>query len=227
MGCSGYNPNNTIGIGSNNNQPGFQSCYDAVDSLINYTFYYPSESENSICSIKPNITFYNININNSYNGDRIWNFVFGGTTNNAKYDAVFQFSPNCYVPNGVDTAQLKDLTFYKNNSTTEYEPFQGYIVINGVVVGLSGGEFGPSGTPSNTNNQIVTPEWNAETATFTMKINLNNAYVGWFSIGNYQQTLGGGYLTQFNWQPCNSSTTNSVFFNLWIRDGIRTGSGAR
>jgi len=204
---------------------GLGSCYDYVDTLINYTFSYAPEPAGSLCAIPPSITYYNVNINNSFNGDRIWNFVFGGFTQNAKYTAVFQFDPNCYVPNGVDKYQLKDLNFYQANSTTLYEPFQGYIVVNGIPIGVSGGSVGPVGTPLNTNNNIITPNWVPETATFTMNIDLNNAYVGWFQQIQPPPpfTPGGGQLSQLNWQPCGSPQQNSVFFNIWIRDAGSVG----
>jgi hypothetical protein len=88
------------------------TCYNPVYNLINYSFYYGEDEQPN-----PEVNFYNININNSYNGDRIWNFVFGGETNNAVYSCIFQLDPNCSVPNGFDTLKLSQLSFFKPNTT--------------------------------------------------------------------------------------------------------------
>jgi len=204
---------------------GLGYCYTNVNNLIKYTFSYGNLEQSEFCPQAPTITYYNVNINNSFNGDRIWNFVFGGATQNGLFTAVFQFEPTCYVPNGVDKYQLKDLNFYRPNST-EYEPFQGYAVVNGNTIGISGGPIGPVGTPLNTNNNIVVPTWEPSTGTFTITVNLSNAYVGWYDLIQPPPTPGGGSLAQLNWQPCYSQQTNSIFFNIWIRDsGNAKGAG--
>jgi len=196
------------------------TCYNPVYNLINYTFYYvPTEQPN------PEVNFYNININNSYNGDRIWNFVFGGQTNNAVYSCVFQFDPNCSLPNGFNSLKLSELTFFKPGSTL-LEPFQGYIVINNVPIGISGPGPNPqSKFQTDPLYNVVNILWEPTIAKLTLNINLGNATVGWATLFNpplpppnpSNMAITTQRLErQFNWQP--PIRPNTYFVNISIHD---------
>jgi len=204
-----------------NNNPQQSNCYANVNNLINYTFSYGSTNLNVP---NPDVHFYNININNNYNGERIWNFVFGGETYNAVYSCTFQFDPNCYVPNGIDYKKFKDLNFnQRGENLLEY--FQGYVVINGVPVGLSGP--GPNPQSANQNDpllNVINLRWDPKEARLTLFINLGNATVGWAKFFNPPlpkpdpnnfETITVRLEEQFNWQR---TKPNTYFVNVWIRD---------
>lgn len=204
------------------------NCYVSVNNLINYTFEY---GENKQPVPNPNVHFYNININDSYNGDRIWNIVFGGTTNNAIYSCIFQFDPNCSVPNGKDNAKFSQINFNQNGKNL-LEYFQGYIVINDVIVGISG----PGPTPQSEFEidplyNVVNLRWNAKQAQLILNINLGNATVGWAKLFNPPlpppdptdpKIIDARLSKQFNWQI---KFPNTYFVNIWVRDTVNIGFG--
>lgn len=203
------------------------NCYDNVEALINYTVSYNEENPGLFY-------FYNININDSFNGDRIWNFVYGGETTNAIFQTIFNFNANCVVPNGYDTTPLKNLNFDKPNGSPQ--PFQGYMVINNIMVGIS----------NNTN--LISYTWDATNATFTLNIDLTKANLGYIRGANYGSLNNGQpypvkygsffappptnpdpspeaqaptleYL--YGWNSPQSGVLNSFFANLWIRDAAQ------
>lgn len=85
-----------------------ERCYSPVVSLIGYDVYYNPSTIGII-------NYYLVNIFDSFNSDRIWNFVFGGQIEKPIFEIIFQFDPDCHVPNGKDKALLSEINFDNSN----------------------------------------------------------------------------------------------------------------
>jgi len=129
-------------------------CYSPVVSLLDYSVYYNPSTVGLI-------DYYLVNIFDSFNGDRTWNFVLGGQISVPVFQLVFKFNPNCHVPNGKGDAVLSELNFDNPSYPSGVEWLMGMIIVNNVMIPISR-------EPS-----ILNFTWDAENATFTYFVNLS------------------------------------------------------
>jgi len=174
------------------------SCINPAFSLIGYTteIVAPSDKENIPFGT---IAYYQTVITNSFNGDRIWTFTLGGEITAPSFWIKYQFGPNCVVPNGYNFASLKNINFYTNNSTTEYEPLQGTVIINNI------------GLPISNAPLIVSLDWNPSTGLLIFKFSVTRNTLNKYDNYSLQAE-------QINNTKFGQKTPQSLFINLTIRD---------
>lgn len=179
-------------------------CINPTFSLINYTTKITSPRGLPPVQLG-NITYYQTVISNSFNGDRIWTFTLGGDIYAPKFDIVYQFNPNCVVPNGYDFALLKYLNFYINNTSTEYEPLQGMVVVDNI------------GFPISDAPLVVSLTWDAETGVLIFSFDISRNTLAKYPTFATQAAL----IDQVKFGP---TRPKSLFINLTIRDECNANS---
>lgn len=147
--------NNCVSSSSENTNP----CINPVYSLIDYT----------VTGTINSLNYYQTVITNNSLGNRIWTFTVGGLVRNPTWSLVYQFNPNCFVPNGVDTLRLGDINFNSANIPGQQDVLQGSLIVNNYIVGLSGPLKAGA---ADGNPYPITYTWDQTNATFTFFINL-------------------------------------------------------
>jgi hypothetical protein len=175
-----------------------QPCINNVFSLIRYT-------TDIVVGAKSNqtkagtIAYYQTVITNSLNGDRVWTFTMGGNISAQSFVIKYQFDPLCFVPNGFDQVRLQGINFYKNGSTTEYEPLQGCFVFANISVLISDAPL------------VVYIEWEASTGTLLFNFNLQQLR----NTENCEVQYA-----QYKKLKFGAASPQSFFLNLTIRDAV-------
>ena len=171
------------------------TCITPVFSLINYTT--TIGAPNNPQFLLGSINYYQVVITNSFNGDRIWTFTLGGYIYAPAFWIIYQFDPNCVVPNGFDFASLKDINFYVTGSTTVNEPLQGTIIVSNINISIS---LAPS---------VVNLVWDQINARLIFQFNLR-ALKG---VPGFEAKNAAIQKLQFSQQ-----TPQSLFLSLTVKD---------
>lgn len=174
------------------------SCTNPAFSLIGYTTEIVAPSDKETIPFGT-IAYYQTVITNSFNGDRIWTFTLGGEITAPAFWIKYQFDPNCVVPNGYNFASLKNINFYKNNQSTEYEPLQGTVTVNNI------------GLPISDAPLVVSLDWNASTGLLIFKFSVTRNTLNKYD--NYSLQAEQIDNTKFG-----QKNPQSLFINLTIRD---------
>jgi hypothetical protein len=175
-----------------------QPCINNVFSLIRYT-------TDIVVGAKSNqtkagtIAYYQTVITNSLNGDRVWTFTMGGNISAQSFVITYQFDPLCFVPNGFDQVRLQGINFYKNGSTTDYEPLQGCFVFANISVLISDAPL------------VVNIEWDAPSGLLLFNFNLQQLRNTENCEVQYEQ---------FKKLRFGAASPQSFFLNLTIRDAV-------
>ena len=177
------------------------TCINPVFSLIDYTTEIVAPTNKETIPFGT-ITYYQTVITNSFNGDRVWTFTLGGNIFAPSFWINYQFDPNCVVPNGFDFSALKDINFYIDGSTTEYEPLQGTIIVDNI------------GLPVSDAPLVVSLEWNASTALLIFKFSITRQVLNQYD--NYRLQA-----SQIDAEKFGQNNPKSLFINLTIRDTVR------
>jgi hypothetical protein len=181
------------------------TCINPVFSLIKYTTEIVAPDGKKTIPFGT-ITYYQTVISNASNGDRIWTFTLGGDIFAPSFWIEYQFDPNCVVPNGFDFTSLKNLVFYIDNSSTEYEPLQGTVIVNNIRLPISDAPL------------IVSLDWNPSTGLLIFKFNITRNTLQKYDNFDAQAALIDK--TKFG-----QKTPQSLFINLTIRDSTVCGPG--
>jgi len=186
------------------------SCINPAFSLINYTTSITNPSLDDNFQVG-SITYYQTVITNSFNGDRIWTFTMGGAITKPAFWIVYQFDPNCFVPNGFDFSRLNNINFYKtgvdakagSDVKEDYEPLQGTIIVGNINISVSEAY------------SAFNIEWYPSTGELIFKFNI-------FAIQFIQ-----GYQVQYQQLQrlvFSDDTPQSFYINLTIRDALTDGT---
>ena len=151
------------------------SCINPAYSLTGYTVTLETPSGETVTD--PGlITYYQVVITNSIDSSRVWNFTIGGSLQKKAFWIVFQFDPNCVVPNNTQDptdnfAKLSMLDFVDPIVGGKNTNIQGTILINNQAIYQTGNApmtmNGPKAPP-----YVVNYDWDATNATYTLKFNL-------------------------------------------------------
>jgi hypothetical protein len=181
------------------------ACLTPVQNLIRYDISYTGPDPTQEVDVG-NIYYHNVIITYDTNGDRIWRFVYGGDIQMNQFSTVFQFDPDCEVPNGYNSVPLFVLNFNSSTYSGQQEFFQGTIICNNYSI------------PISYNKKVLDFTWDPTTGTFVLKFNLTAIGNNWAQLLHWQTVPQGTDLQTYNPGPYAPNSTNSLFVDIIIRD---------